>query len=69
MSQEIIRATGMSCQHCVGRVTKSLKEIAGVQEVGVDLATGTITIGMGDPGASREQLEKAIRDAGYQVVG
>lgn len=69
MRQEIIKATGMSCQHCVGRVSQSLKEIEGVQEVGVDLTTGAITIDMADPGASREQLEEAVRKAGYQVTG
>ena len=31
--------TGMTCQHCVASVTEEVTELAGVQEVDVDLAT------------------------------
>ncbi len=35
-----IRITGMSCQHCVGSVTKALLAVDGITKATVDLATG-----------------------------
>jgi len=68
MKREIIKASGMSCQHCVMRVTKSLKEIDGVGEVSVDLQSGSITVDC-DDGVARDRLETAVTQAGYQVTG
>ena len=33
--------TGMTCEHCVNAVTQEVSALPGVQEVAVDLATGT----------------------------
>ena len=34
--------TGMTCGHCVASVTEEVQEIAGVTDVQVDLATGSL---------------------------
>ena len=69
MSREVIKASGMSCQHCAMRVTKGLKELAGVLEVEVDLSSGNITVDYDPADVGREKMEEAVKNAGYQVVG
>lgn len=64
MSTEI-KVTGMSCQHCVGAVTRALEAVPGVTGVQVDLADGLVRVqGKADP----VTLSQAVRDAGYGVV-
>jgi copper chaperone len=65
MSTEI-QVTGMSCQHCVGAVTRALESVPGVTGVQVDLSTGLTRIqGEADPAV----LIQAVVDAGYGVSG
>jgi len=68
VKREVIKAAGMSCGHCVMRVTKALKALGGVSEVSVDLASGNVTVDFEGAGITRSSLEDAIRKAGYQVV-
>jgi len=68
MAKELIKATGMSCQHCVMRVTKGLKGVDGVTDVSVDLPTGEISVEVQEGKATKAQLEEAVSKAGYQVV-
>ena len=41
--------TGMTCGHCVASVTEELKELAGVQDVTVDLASGGVSTTSTEP--------------------
>ncbi len=68
MDRNVIKATGMTCQHCVMRVTKGLKALNGVEEVAVDLSSGNITVDYDGAKVSKEQLDGAVKEAGYQVV-
>ncbi len=68
MDRDVIKATGMTCQHCVMRVTKELKALGGVDDVAVDLPTGNITVDYNRAKVSKEQLDNAVKQAGYQVV-
>jgi copper chaperone CopZ len=59
----VFAVENMSCDHCVGRVTKAVKAVAPVSEVQVDLSTGAVTVA---PAAADPQaMAKAISDAGY----
>ena len=53
--------SGMTCQHCVASVTEEVTELAGVQEVDVDLATGRLHV-IGD--VTPEQVQAAVAEAG-----
>jgi copper chaperone CopZ len=53
--------TGMTCQHCVASVTEEVNELAGVQEVDVDLAAGRLHV-VGD--VTPEQVRAAVAEAG-----
>ncbi len=62
-----IRVKGMSCQHCVMSVTKALGQLEGIKNVHVDLAKGEVRFDNLKEIASN-RIEKAIQDAGYEVV-
>ena len=62
-----IKVKGMSCQHCVMSVTKALSQLDGVKNVQVDLAKGEVRFDNTKEVASN-RIEKAISDAGYEVI-
>ena len=57
---------GMTCQHCVASVSEEVGEIAGVERVEVDLASGRLVVS-GD-GVADEAVRVAVAEAGYEVV-
>ncbi|GAB5099689.1 heavy-metal-associated domain-containing protein [Caballeronia sp. LP006] len=57
---------GMSCQHCVAAVTRSIHEIDPQAQVRVDLEHGRVTV---ESSQTNEALIDAIDDAGYTVKG
>ena len=57
----------MSCAHCVKAVRDALGELPGVQVQRVDVGAATVAY---DPAVARpEQIDAAVRDAGYEVAG
>ena len=56
---------GMSCGHCVGRVTKSVQGVDAGAKVEVDLATKKVRI---DSAAELGRIAAAIDEAGYPVT-
>jgi copper ion binding protein len=63
----ILKIKGMSCQHCVMSITKALNQLEGIQNVQVDLAKGEVRFD-NSRGVASDQIEKAIVDAGYEVL-
>ncbi|MBW8072766.1 MAG: cation-transporting ATPase [Ferrovum sp.] len=56
--------TGMTCQGCVGTVRRVVSAVPGVEDLAVDLDSGTVRVrGTVDP----EEVMAAIQDAGYEV--
>ncbi|MEG6523474.1 CopZ family metallochaperone [Desulfotomaculum sp. 1211_IL3151] len=66
MSEILLKVEGMSCGHCQAAVEKALKAVAGVADVKVDLGQKEVVVAGTAP---REELAKAIEEAGYEVVG
>jgi copper chaperone CopZ len=58
---------GMTCQHCVASVTEEVTEVAGVERVEVDLATGRVTVSGAD--VPEDAVRAAVAEAGYRVKG
>lgn len=56
----ILTVNDMTCNHCVGTVTKALQEALPGADIAVDLASHTVNF-TGD----RAIGEEAIREAGY----
>ena len=63
-----ITVKGMSCGHCAAAVTKALGALPGVSQVQVELSTGRVTFENANP-IPREDLARAIKAAGYELVG
>ena len=63
----ILKVKGMSCQHCVMSVTKALRQLEGVKNVQVDLGKGEVRFD-NTKEVSSNRIEKAIQDAGYEVI-
>ena len=62
-----LKVKGMSCQHCVVSVTKALSQLEGIKNVQVDLATGEVRFD-NTKEVAPSRIEKAISDAGYEVI-
>jgi len=56
---------GMSCGHCVGRVTRTVQGIDAAARVEIDLPTKKVKI---DSGADLDTIAAAIDEAGYPVT-
>ena len=61
-----IRIKGMSCAHCVAEVTRTVKEIEGIEEIAVDLKTGMLTFQETVP-VDMETVRERIKEAGYEI--
>jgi copper chaperone len=55
----------MSCDHCVRAITAEVCQVAGVQDVDVQLATKTVRV---TGSASDAKVRKAIAEAGYEAA-
>ena len=58
---------GMTCSHCVASVSEEVAEVAGVEQVDVDLASGRLAVTGTD--VSDDAVRAAVAEAGYEVVG
>jgi copper chaperone len=67
MERITLDVKGMSCQGCVGSVTRVLKATPGVQDVSVTLQPGRAEVSFDPARTSAAQLRAAIEDAGYGV--
>lgn len=63
----VVPVEGMSCQACVARVKKTLKETAGVSEVRVSLEKHEAEIRYEPAKTSPEKLAKVIDEMGYKA--
>ena len=63
----VLKVKGMSCNHCVMSVTKALDKLDGIKNVKVDLQKGEVSFDNTKVIGS-EKIEKAITDAGFEVV-
>jgi copper chaperone len=58
--------SGMTCSHCVLSVREEVSEVAGVESVDVDLASGRLTVS--GAGYSDEAVANAVAEAGYEFA-
>jgi copper ion binding protein len=61
-----LQVQGMSCNHCVSRVTQSVKELDRSAAVEVDLPSQKVRI---ESTAALDDIVDALAEAGYPVVG
>jgi copper chaperone len=68
MEKVTFNVQGMSCNGCVGSVTRVLKATPGVQEVNVTLQPGRAEVSFDPARTDAAALRTAIEDAGYGVA-
>jgi copper chaperone len=69
MTPETVReytVNGMTCDHCVLSVTEEVGEVAGVEQVDVELASGRLVVR--GTGISDDAVKAAVAEAGYEVA-
>ncbi|MBM2839727.1 MAG: copper-transporting P-type ATPase [Bacteroidetes bacterium] len=59
---------GMTCASCVARVEKALKNVDGVQNASVNLATEKATVEFSPARTSVDNLKAAVEEAGYSLL-
>ncbi|MDP4172835.1 MAG: heavy-metal-associated domain-containing protein [Bacteroidota bacterium] len=65
MKTEKLEIEGMSCQHCVMHVRKELSRL----DVNIrDVQIGSADIEYDENKVTREDLKKAVNEAGYRVI-
>ena len=68
MEQVTAPVRGMHCAACVGKVERALREVGGVEQASVNLATERATVAF-DPDLTRfDALQAAVTAAGYELV-
>lgn len=67
MAEKTYEVTGMTCEHCVQAVRSEVSAVAGVDAVGVDLASGRVTVT--GAGFSDDDVAAAVDEAGYALAG
>lgn len=65
---EVIKVGGMSCVRCSAAVENALLAVNGVKTVSVSYANGRAEVEYDDALTNRKILEKAIKNAGYEVI-
>ncbi len=68
MAKTTLKIQGMTCNHCVLRVTKALKAVPGVQDAQVNLQKGEAVVTYDDAKTAADKLSSAVAEAGYRVV-
>lgn len=65
----IVSVGGMTCAACVRRVENAIREIHGVTEASVNLATGRATVSHEATWGGIQEIQKVITDQGYEFLG
>jgi copper chaperone len=65
--KKIFTVEGMSCEHCVAAVTKTLTELNGVSGVLVDLSRKTAEVEFDPEKITEHKIKDEIEDIGYDV--
>lgn len=66
MKERTYTVTGMTCGHCVESVTEEVSDVAGVDSVDVDLASGRMVVSSHN--VSDYAVLAAVTEAGYTAA-
>jgi copper chaperone CopZ len=67
MCTKTYTVTGMTCGHCASSVQGELRQLPGVSDVQVDVATGKVTVTSVQP-LDDAAVAAAVDEAGYAVA-
>ena len=58
---------GMSCQHCVNSIKKSVGAIDGIMNIGVDLKSKKVNVTYNPEKVDVDTIKETIEEQGYDV--
>jgi copper ion binding protein len=65
--KKILTVEGMSCDHCIRRITNAINEIDGAECLDISLKDKTVLVNSNNAEVL-ENIKEAITDAGYEVI-
>ncbi|AMY06659.1 copper chaperone [Staphylococcus condimenti] len=68
MEEKQLKVEGMSCGHCKSAVESAVGKIEGVDNVNASPENDTVDVKFNGEANVLSEIEKAIYDAGYDVV-
>ena len=68
MEEKQLKVEGMSCGHCKSAVESAVGKIEGVDNVNASPENDTVDVMFNGEANVLSEIEKAIYDAGYDVV-
>src|SRR3972149_11235870 len=66
--ESVVPVYGMTCGHCVRRVTEVLEKLEGVEKVQVALSAREAVLSYDPALLKMSDIDRAIEDAGYSVT-
>ncbi len=66
--KETLKIEGMHCAGCVNSVAEQLRNVEGVKEASVNLATEKASVEFSNGAVPRRELVRAVEEAGYSVA-
>jgi copper chaperone len=69
MQTETMTVTGMLCGGCPIKLSRALKEVTGVEDVQISLASGEVTVLYDERHISPPQLKAIVIKTGFGVDG
>tara|TARA_Y100000590_G_scaffold382851_1_gene453130 strand:+ start:476 stop:688 length:213 start_codon:yes stop_codon:yes gene_type:complete len=67
MIRESLKVNGMTCNHCVETITKSLEKLSGVLAVIVDLDKKSVKLDYDENIIKLEKITDKIIDLGFEI--
>ncbi|ARF16817.1 copper chaperone CopZ [Sporosarcina ureae] len=67
MTEKII-VQGMSCNHCVNSIEKSVGNLKGISSVNVNLNSGEVVVDFDHTLTTLDQIKETIEEQGYDIV-
>ena len=69
MREVTLTAPDISCGHCIESIRKAVSKLEGVQFLGGDPANQQVSLRFDESRAKLEDIEQAMEEEGYPVVG
>ena len=67
MNKMLCSVSGIQNKECKTQIKNALDKVEGIQEVGVNLATGTVEIGYNEP-ATETDIKNCIENTGFKII-
>ena len=68
MKNITLEVQGMSCGHCVNAIEGSVGQLAGVEQVNVNLTDAQVNVVFDEAKVSLDKINETIEDKGYEIV-